>query len=189
MQIWTGLGNPGAEYALHRHNVGFMAVDTIAKVHGFSPWKRQFQGWSSEGRIARFKILLLKPATFMNKSGQAIGEAMRFFKLGAEGVTVFYDELDLDPFRVKVKHGGGAAGHNGIRSTDSHIGNEFRRVRLGIGHPGDKDRVTGHVLGNYAKSEIDALTDMLGAVAAEAEWLAQGDEVRFMSDVALRLQS
>jgi peptidyl-tRNA hydrolase, PTH1 family len=187
MQVWVGLGNPGAQYVMHRHNVGFMAVDTIAEVHGFGPWKVRFQGLTSEGRIGTQKILLLKPQTFMNESGRSIGEAMRFFKLDESAVTVFYDELDLDPFRVKVKTGGGAAGHNGIRSTMAHIGENFRRVRLGIGHPGHKDRVTGYVLGNYAKAEIDPLSDMLGAVAAEAPWLAEANDVRFMSDVATRL--
>ncbi len=188
MQIWVGLGNPGAEYAMHRHNVGFMAIDTIAEIHGFEPPKRRFQGWAQEGRLGSEKLLLLKPATFMNKSGQAIGEAMRFFKLEPDAITVFHDELDLAPFKVKVKRGGGTAGHNGLRSTDQHIGPEFRRVRIGIGHPGNKDRVTGHVLGNYHKTELDDLTDMLGAMAAEAGWLAANDDVRFMNDVALRLQ-
>ncbi len=187
MQIWAGLGNPGAQYVMHRHNVGFMAVDTIAEVYDFGPWKVRFQSLTSEGRIGSAKILLIKPQTFMNESGRAIGEAMRFFKLESDAVTAFYDELDLAPFKVKVKVGGGAAGHNGIRSTIAHIGEDFRRVRLGIGHPGHKDRVTGYVLGNYAKAEIDDLADMLGAVAAEAKWLAEGDGVRFMSDVALRL--
>jgi peptidyl-tRNA hydrolase, PTH1 family len=187
LQIWAGLGNPGASYAMNRHNVGFMAVDAIAEVHGFSPEKKGFQGWIREGRIGAEKILTIKPATFMNESGRAIGEAMRFYKLSASDVTTFYDELDLDPFRVKVKIGGGAAGHNGIRSTEAHIGNEFRRVRLGIGHPGHKDKVLSHVLGNYAKAEIEPLSDMLGAVAAEAGWLATGDDVRFMNDVAMRL--
>ena len=189
MQIWVGLGNPGAEYAMHRHNVGFMALDTIADVHGFEPPKRRFQGWAQEGRLGSEKLLLLKPATFMNKSGQAVGEAMRFFKLEPEAVTLFHDELDLAPFKVKVKRGGGTAGHNGLRSTEQHIGPEFRRVRIGIGHPGNKDRVTGHVLGNYHKTEMDDLTDMLGAMAAEAPWLAKEDDARFMNDVALRLQS
>jgi peptidyl-tRNA hydrolase, PTH1 family len=187
MQLWVGLGNPGAQYAMHRHNIGFMAVDAIAEVHGFGPPKRAFQGWVQEGRIGPEKILLLKPATFMNESGRAAGEAMRFYKLEPSDVTVFYDELDLAPFKVKVRRGGGTAGHNGIRSLDAHLGPDFRRVRLGIGHPGHKDRVTGHVLGNFAKAEIEPLTDLLGAVAAEAEWLAKGDDVRFMNDVALRL--
>ncbi|MCV0384647.1 MAG: aminoacyl-tRNA hydrolase [Erythrobacter sp.] len=188
MQIWAGLGNPGPRYAMNRHNVGFMVADTIAEIHGFGPVQKKFSGWLQEGRIGSEKILLLKPATFMNKSGQAIGEALRFYKLASEDVTVFYDELDLDPFRIKVKRGGGAAGHNGIRSTIQHIGEDFRRIRIGIGHPGHKDRVNGHVLGNYAKAEQDDLIQMLGAIGAEADWLARGDDVRFASDYALRMQ-
>ena len=187
MQLWVGLGNPGAGYALNRHNVGFMAADTIADLHDFGPVKKAFQGWTQDGRIGAEKILLLKPATFMNESGRSVGEAMRFYKLEPGAVTVFYDELDLEAFRVKVKTGGGAAGHNGIRSIAQHIGEEFRRVRLGIGHPGHKDKVSPHVLGNYAKAEMDRLADLLGAVAAGAAWLAAGDDQRFMSDVALRL--
>ena len=188
MQIWAGLGNPGQQYALNRHNVGFMATDAIAEVHRFAPEQKKFSGWLRDGRIGTNRIILLKPATFMNESGRSIGEAMRFYKLTPEDVTVFYDELDLAPFKVKVKRGGGAAGHNGIRSSIQHLGDAFRRVRIGIGHPGHKERVTGHVLGNYAKSEIEPLTDVLGAIAAEAEWLAKGDDVRFMNDSALRLQ-
>ncbi|CAH0496495.1 aminoacyl-tRNA hydrolase [Novosphingobium sp. CECT 9465] len=188
MQLWVGLGNPGPQYALHRHNVGFMALDTIAEVHRFGPVQKKFQGWLQEGRIGTTKVLLLKPATFMNESGRAVGEAMRFYKLGMDALTVFHDELDLAPFKVKVKHGGGTAGHNGLRSIDQHLGADFQRVRLGIGHPGHKDRVTGYVLGNFAKAEQDDLVDMLGAVASEAEWLARGDGVRFMNDVALRQQ-
>ncbi len=187
MQIWAGLGNPGASHAMHRHNVGFMAVDVIAAGHNFGPWKVRFQGLTSEGRIGTAKILLLKPQTFMNESGRSIRAAMDFFKLDESAVTCFYDELDLDPFRVKVKTGGGAAGHNGIRSAMAHIGPDFRRIRLGIGHPGHKDRVTPYVLGPFAKAEMDELSDMLGAVAAEATWLAEGSDARFMSDVALRL--
>ena len=187
MQLWVGLGNPGAQYALQRHNVGFMAVDTIAEMHDFGPVKKAFQGWTQEGRIGPEKILLLKPATFMNESGRSVGEAMRFYKLDVGEVTVFHDELDLAPFKVKVKTGGGTAGHNGLRSTEAHIGNEFRRVRIGIGHPGHKDKVSPYVLGNYAKAEMDPLADLLGAVAAEARWLAEGNDARFMSDVALRL--
>ena len=189
MQIWAGLGNPGAQYAMHRHNVGFMAVDSIAEVHGFGAVRKQFQGWVQEERIGAEKILLLKPATFMNDSGRSIGEALRFYKLDIAALTVFHDELDLAPFKIKVKTGGGTAGHNGLRSTDQHLGPDFRRVRIGIGHPGHKDRVTGYVLGNYAKSEIDPLSDVLGAIAAEARWLAEGDDVRFMNEVALRLQA
>lgn len=191
MQLWVGLGNPGPQYALNRHNVGFMAVDTIAEVHQFGPVQKKFSGWLQEGRIGpsedSTKVLLLKPATFMNESGRSVGEALRFYKLGTDALTVFHDELDLPPFKVKVKQGGGTAGHNGLRSIDQHLGPDFRRIRLGIGHPGHKDRVTGYVLGNYAKSEMDPLADMLGAIASEADWLAKGDDTRFMNDVAMRL--
>ncbi len=188
MQLWVGLGNPGAHYAMHRHNVGFMAVDAIAEVHGFAAPAKKFQGWVQEGRVGGAKVLLLKPATFMNDSGRSVGDAMRFYKLEPDALTVFHDELDLAPMKVKVTQGGGTAGHTGLRSIGQHLGPDFRRVRIGIGHPGHKDRVTGHVLGNYAKTEIEPLSDLLGAVAAEAPWLAQGDDVRFMNDVALRLQ-
>lgn len=186
MKIFAGLGNPGAAYALHRHNIGFMAVDVMAHRHGFGPWKSRFLGLASEGRIGDAKLLLLKPATFMNDSGRSVAEAVRFFKSDpATALTVFYDELDLEPFRVRVKHGGGAAGHNGIRSIDAHLGPEYARVRLGIGHPGHKDRVTGHVLGNFAKAELAPLGDVLDAVADAAPWLLVGDAPRFMSEVAL----
>ncbi|WP_136162927.1 aminoacyl-tRNA hydrolase [Sphingomonas flavalba] len=188
MQIWVGLGNPGAQYALNRHNIGFMAIDAIEAVAGFPPPRTRFQGWATEGRVGAEKLLLLKPATFMNESGRSVGEALRFYKLDIGALTVFHDELDLAPFKVKVKTGGGTAGHNGLRSIEAHVGDGFRRVRLGIGHPGHRDRVTPYVLGNFAKAEMDPLADMLGAVAAEAEWLAQGDDARFMNAVALRLQ-
>ncbi|MDP4539284.1 aminoacyl-tRNA hydrolase [Qipengyuania sp. DY56-A-20] len=188
MQIWTGLGNPGPKYTMQRHNVGFMACDVIADMHDFGPVQKKFSGWVQEGRIGTEKVLLLKPATFMNESGRAVGEALRFYKLGTDALTVFHDELDLAPFKIKVKQGGGHAGHNGLRSIDQHCGPEFRRVRIGIGHPGHKDRVHGHVLGDYAKAERDDLIAMLGAIGAEAEWLAKGDDVRFMNDVALRMQ-
>ncbi|AOR75952.1 aminoacyl-tRNA hydrolase [Novosphingobium sp. 11B] len=187
-QLWVGLGNPGPQYVFNRHNVGFMVADAIAEIHGFGPVQKKFQGWLQEGRIGSDKVLLLKPATFMNESGRSVGEAMRFYKLDLSALTVFHDELDLAPFKVKVKQGGGHAGHNGLRSIDQHLGAEFRRVRLGIGHPGHKDRVHGYVLGNYAKAEMDPLADMLGAVAAEADRLANGDDARFMNDVALRQQ-
>ena len=187
MQLWVGLGNPGPRYAMHRHNIGFMTLDVIAEMHGFGSVQTKFQGWLQEGRIGTEKVLLLKPATFMNESGRSVGEAMRFYKLGMDALTVFHDELDLAPFKVKVKQGGGTAGHNGLRSIDQHLSADFRRVRIGIGHPGSKDRVTGHVLGNYAKAEQDDLIQMLGGIGAEAGWLAAGDNDRFMSDLALRL--
>jgi PTH1 family peptidyl-tRNA hydrolase len=188
MQIWVGLGNPGERYALNRHNVGFMAVDVIAQMHGFGPVQTKFQGWVQEGQIAGQKVLLLKPATFMNESGRSVGEALRFYKLAPQALTVFHDELDLAPFRIKVKRGGGHAGHNGLRSIEQHCGPDFRRVRIGIGHPGDKDKVTAYVLSNFSKAEADDLAAMLGAIGAEAEWLAKGEDARFMNDVALRMQ-
>jgi PTH1 family peptidyl-tRNA hydrolase len=188
MQIWTGLGNPGAHYALHRHNVGFMAVDTIAAVHNFSPWTKKFRGLVAEGRIGNARILLLKPQTFMNVSGDSVQQALHFFKQDVGSLTVFHDELDLAPMKVKVRIGGGLAGHNGLRSINAALGPDFRRVRIGLGHPGHKDKVTPHVLGNYAKSEMEPLSELLAALSAEALWLAQGDDARFMSDVALRLQ-
>jgi PTH1 family peptidyl-tRNA hydrolase len=190
MQIWAGLGNPGAGYALQRHNVGFMAADVIAHAHGFSPWSKKFRGLVSEGRIGSHRVLLLKPQTFMNDSGDCVSQALRFYKLDLDSLTVFHDELDLAPMKVKVKVGGGTAGHNGLRSIDAHLGPEFRRVRIGIGHPGpgQKEKVTPHVLGNYAKSEMEPLADLLAAIADEAQWLADGDDARFMSEVALRMQ-
>jgi PTH1 family peptidyl-tRNA hydrolase len=190
MQLWVGLGNPGTQYALQRHNVGFMAADVIAAAYDFSPWSKKFRSLLAEGRIGGERVLLLKPQTFMNDSGDAVQQGMRFYKLGMDALTVIHDELDLAPFKVKVKLGGGTAGHNGLRSIDASLGPDFRRVRIGIGHPGPgrKDLVTPHVLGNYAKSEMEPLSDLLGAVASEAEWLAEGDDARFMSEVALRLR-
>jgi PTH1 family peptidyl-tRNA hydrolase len=191
MQIWAGLGNPGAKYALQRHNVGFMAVDAIAEIHGgFGPWTKKFRSLVCEGRVGRHRILLLKPQTYMNDSGAAVRQALDFYKLGLDALTVFHDELDLASMKVKVKAGGGTAGHNGLRSIDAHLGPEFRRVRIGIGHPGpgQKHLVTPHVLGNYSKAELDPLSDLLAAIAAEADWLADGDDARFMSEVALRMQ-
>jgi PTH1 family peptidyl-tRNA hydrolase len=190
MQIWAGLGNPGAQYALQRHNVGFMAADIIADAHGFGSWSKKFRSLVAEGRIGREKVLLLKPQTFMNDSGDAVQKALHFYKLGLDSLTVFHDELDLAPMKVKVKIGGGTAGHNGLRSIDAHLGPEFRRVRIGIGHPGpgQKEKVTPHVLGNYSKAELQLLPDLLAAIADEAEWLAKGDDARFMSEVAVRMQ-
>ena len=190
MQLWVGLGNPEAQYSLHRHNVGFMAADILAETHDFGPWHKKFRSLIAEGRIGRQRVLLLKPQTFMNDSGDAVQQALKFYKLGMDALTVFHDELDLAAFKVKVKMGGGTAGHNGLRSIDASLGPDFRRVRIGIGHPGpgQKDLVTPHVLGNYRKAEMEPLSDLLAAIAAEAEWLADGDDARFMSEVALRLQ-
>jgi len=190
MQVWVGLGNPGTQYALQRHNVGFMCADIIAETHGFGSWQKKFRSLIAEGRVGQHRVLLVKPQTFMNDSGDAVQQALRFYKLDVDDLTVFHDELDLAPMKVKVRVGGGLAGHNGLRSIDAALGPDFRRVRIGIGHPGPgrKDLVTGHVLGNYAKSEMEPLSELLGAVAAEAEWLADGDDARFMSEVALRLQ-
>ena len=190
MQIWAGLGNPGTQYAMHRHNVGFMVADVIADIYRFSPWTKKFRSLVAEGRIGRHKILLVKPQTYMNESGGAVRQVLDFYKLGLTALTVFHDELDLAPMKVKVRVGGGLAGHNGLRSIDAHLGPEFRRVRIGIGHPGpgQKEKVTPHVLGNYTKSEMEPLADLLAAIADEAEWLAQGDDARFMSEVALRMQ-
>ncbi len=189
MLLWVGLGNPGAEHARQRHNIGFMALDAIAHRHGFSPWRQRFKGLVAEGNIGGTKVLGLKPMTYMNVSGESVQAAAAFYKLPVQSITAFHDELDLVPGKVRVKRGGGAAGHNGLRDMQRALGTpEFWRVRLGIGHPGHKDRVTGHVLGNYAKAETDRLADMLGAIAAEAQWLAKGDDARFMNDVALRMQ-
>jgi len=189
MQIWAGLGNPGAKYALQRHNVGFIAADIIAEAHGFGPWQKKFRSLIAEGRIGPDRVLLLKPQTFMNDSGDAVQQALRFYKLDVDALTALHDELDLAPFKVKVKVGGGTAGHNGLRSIDASLGPDFRRVRIGIGHPGPgrKDLVTPYVLGNFAKAEMEPLSDMLAAIASEAEWLAGRDDPRFMSEVALRL--
>ena len=186
MQIFAGLGNPGAKYAANRHNIGFMALDRIAEAHGFGPWKARFQGETAEGRLGTEKVLLLKPTTFMNLSGQSVGEAMRFYKLEPEDVTVFHDELDLAPGKLKVKTGGGHAGHNGLRSMHAHIGETYRRVRLGIGHPGRKDLVSPYVLHDFAKADQDWLDDLLRGIADGAPELAAGRNDKFLNAVALR---
>lgn len=186
MKLFVGLGNPGAKYARNRHNIGFMAVDRIAEDHGFAPWRTKFQGLVSEGRLGRERVVLLKPETFMNLSGQSVGEAMRFFKLEPGEVTVFHDELDLAPGKLRLKQGGGHAGHNGLRSIHGHIGAEYARVRLGIGHPGHKDRVAHYVLTDFAKADADWLDDLLRGISDGAAHLAEGDGAKFSNAVALR---
>ncbi len=187
MLLFAGLGNPGAKYAQNRHNIGFMAVDAIAADHGFGPWRAKFQGQMSEGVLAGEKIVLLKPATFMNLSGQSVGEAARFYKLDASDVVVFHDELDLAPGKLRVKQGGGHAGHNGLRSIQSHVGAEYTRVRLGIGHPGQKDLVSHYVLQDFAKADGGWLDDMMRGIADGAPWLAEGKPDRFQNAVAQRM--
>ncbi len=187
MRLFVGLGNPGAKYARNRHNIGFMAVDRIAADHGFGPWRAKFQGQVAEGRLGTEKVALLKPETFMNLSGQSVGEAMRFFKLEPGEVTVFHDEIDLPPARLKVKTGGGHAGHNGLRSIHAHVGEAYQRVRMGVGHPGRKEAVAAYVLHDFAKADEDWLDDMLRGVSDGAAALAEGDAARFQNAVALRL--
>jgi PTH1 family peptidyl-tRNA hydrolase len=189
MQIWAGLGNPGARYALQRHNVGFMAADIIAEVHGFGPWQKKFRSLAAEGRIGRHKLLLLKPQTFMNDSGDAVAQALRFYKLGLDALTVFHDELDLAPMKVKVKLGGGTAGHNGLRSIGRHLGPEFKRVRIGIGHPGAKEMVHHYVLQDFAKSEREGFAALCEVIADNADLLAQGRDSSFQNKVHLAMEA
>ncbi|NOD62529.1 MULTISPECIES: aminoacyl-tRNA hydrolase [unclassified Ruegeria] len=186
MKLFVGLGNPGSKYARNRHNIGFMAVERIAEDHGFGPWKSKFQAEIAEGRLGDEKVLLIKPQTFMNRSGQSVGEAMRFYKLDSTDVTIFHDELDLAPGKVRVKAGGGHAGHNGLRSIHDHISPAYDRVRLGIGHPGRKEMVSAYVLGDFAKADADWLDDVLRGVSDGAAYLANGDGGKFMNAVALR---
>ena len=187
MKLIVGLGNPGAKYAANRHNIGFMAVDRIAADHGFSPWRQRFQAEMSEGRLGSEKVVLLKPLTFMNLSGQSVGEAMRYLKLTPEDVIVIHDELDFAPGKCRVKLGGGHAGHNGLRSIHQHIGENYHRVRLGIGHPGHKDRVAGYVLSDFAKADADWLDDLLRGISDGAAALAAGDGPGFQNVVARRV--
>jgi PTH1 family peptidyl-tRNA hydrolase len=187
MKLFVGLGNPGAKYAGNRHNIGFMAVDRIARDHGFGPWRARFQGQVAEGRLGSARVILLKPATFMNLSGQAVGEAARFHKIDTSEVVVFHDELDLAPGRVRCKTGGGHAGHNGLRSIHAHIGEGYDRVRLGIGHPGRKELVAAYVLHDFAKADADWLEDVLRGISDGAAALASGDSTRFLNAVALRV--
>jgi len=186
MLLFVGLGNPGQKYARNRHNIGFMALNKIAADHGFAPWRAKFQGLISEGRLGREKVILLKPQTFMNLSGQSVSEAMRFYKLDPTDITVFQDEIDLAPGKCRVKNGGGHAGHNGLRSVHQHIGPNYGRVRLGVGHPGHKDRVAGYVLHDFSKADESWLDDVLRGVADGAPFLADGDDARFMNAVGLR---
>ncbi|MDP4034325.1 MAG: aminoacyl-tRNA hydrolase [Pseudorhodobacter sp.] len=186
MKLFIGLGNPGAKYARNRHNIGYMAVDRIAADHGFAPWRARFQGLVAEGRLGDEKVVLLKPETFMNLSGQSVGEAMRFYKLTPADLVVFHDELDLAPGKARVKQGGGHAGHNGLRSIHAHIGDAYGRVRLGIGHPGHKDAVAHYVLADFARADTDLLDDLLRGISDGAVALAAGDGGRFMNAVALR---
>lgn len=184
MKLFVGLGNPGAKYAGNRHNIGFMALDRIADDHGFGPWRAAHQGMLAEGRLGSDKVLLLKPGTFMNLSGQSVQAVCGFYKLTPADVVVFHDELDLAPGKVRVKQGGGHAGHNGLRSIHGHMGEAYGRVRMGIGHPGHKDAVAGYVLHDFAKADADWLEDVLRGCSDGAADLAAGDAGRFMNAVA-----
>lgn len=189
MLLWAGLGNPEPGMARHRHNIGFLAMDVIAIRHGFSPWRNRFKGLVAEGSLGGERILALKPMTYMNDSGESVQAAAAFYKLEPEAITAFHDELDLAPGKVRVKRGGGTAGHNGLRSIERMLGTpDFWRVRLGIGHPGVKERVLGHVLGDFAKADRDWLLPVLDGVAEAAPLLAAGKPEEFMSKVALLTQ-
>jgi PTH1 family peptidyl-tRNA hydrolase len=187
MKVFAGLGNPGDKYAGNRHNIGFMAVDRIADDHGFGPWRQKFQALVSEGRLGDEKIVLLKPQTFMNLSGQSVGEALKFYKLEPTDLTVFHDEIDLAPGKIRLKSGGGHAGHNGLRSIHSHIGPHYDRVRLGVGHPGHKDAVPGYVLRDFPKADQEWLDDLMRGISDGAAFLASGEGPKFLNAVALRL--
>ena len=189
MRLFVGLGNPGTKYALNRHNIGFMAVDEIARRHGFAPWRRRFQGVTSEGSIAQEKVVLLLPGTFMNESGRAGQEAANFFKLAAGDIVVFQDELELPSSKVRVKVGGGIAGHNGLRSISAHIGNDYRRVRLGIGHPGVKELVHSHVLSDFSKEERPWVEALCSVIADNAGLLASDKDSTFQNKVHLAMQA
>lgn len=184
MLLLVGLGNPGARYAANRHNIGYMAVDEVVRRHGFGPWRSRFQGHLCEGHPGGLRLLALKPETYMNESGRSVGEALRFYKLAPAALLVFHDDLDLRLGKVKVKQGGGAGGHNGLRSIDAHIGRDYRRVRLGIGHPGHKDLVYPYVLKDFSKDEAKTVAKLLDAVAGELPELIAGDEGAFMSRIA-----
>jgi PTH1 family peptidyl-tRNA hydrolase len=187
MKLLVGLGNPGAKYAQNRHNIGFMAMDRIAADHGFSGWRSKFQGQTCDGRFGSEKVTLLKPETFMNLSGQSVGEAMRYLKLAPDDIIVFHDEIDLAPGKVRLKTGGGHAGHNGLRSIHGHIGPDYDRVRLGVGHPGHKDAVPGYVLRDFPKADADWLDDELRGISDGIADLIGGDGGKFLNAIALRV--
>ena len=189
MRLFVGLGNPGAKYAHNRHNIGFTVVEEIARHHGFAPWRRRFQGETAEGTLDHERVILLRPSTFMNESGRAVQEAANFFKLAAGDITVFQDELELPPAKVRVKVGGGIAGHNGLRSISSHIGNDYRRVRLGIGHPGVKELVHSYVLSDFAKDDRPWVVALRQAIADNAGLLATGRDSTFQNKVHLAMQA
>lgn len=188
MLLWIGLGNPGEKYAGHRHNIGFRVIDAIASDHSFSDYKSQFKGMATQGLIAGKKVLLLKPMTFMNESGQSVQKAMQFYKIPLENVTVFHDELDLDFGKVRTKIGGGIAGHNGLRSIKQHCGNEYQRIRIGIDHPGDKARVHGHVLSDFRKDEVDMRDDIINAITRHSDLLASGKADLFQTRVSEQIK-
>ena len=187
MLLLVGLGNPGARHVGNRHNIGFLAVQAIAKRHGIGPWRRRFEGLACEGPLGGVRTLLLLPGTYMNESGRAVAEAVHFYKLAAVDVTVFHDEIDLPPGKVRVKIGGGIAGHNGLRSISEHIGNDYRRVRIGIGHPGDKDLVQHYVLSDFAKSDRDWVDTLIAILADNAELIARGQDASFQNKVHLAM--
>jgi PTH1 family peptidyl-tRNA hydrolase len=189
MLLLVGLGNPGAKYAGNRHNVGFMAVEAIARRHAIAPWRRRFQGQAAEGVIAGARVILLKPSTYMNDSGRAVAEAAHFYKLGLSDVVVIHDEIDLPPGKVRVKTGGGVAGHNGLRSISAHIGNDYRRVRIGVGHPGDKNLVHAYVLNDFAKDEREWVAALCDVIADSAELVVKGQDASFQNKVHLAMQA
>jgi len=187
MLLFVGLGNPGAKHAGNRHNIGFMVVDAIAKRHGFPPWRRRFQGVASEGTMGGEKVLLLLPGTYMNESGRAVAEAVNFYKIGLGDIAVFHDEIELPSAKVRVKTGGGIAGHNGLRSISAHVGNDYRRVRIGVDHPGVKEMVHAHVLGDFAKAEREWVETLCDIIADNAGLLAQGKDSTFQNKVHLAM--
>ena len=186
MKLFVGLGNPGKKYTNNRHNIGFMALNQIANDHSFSPWKNKFQGQITDGKLGDEKVILLKPETFMNLSGQSVSETIKFYKIKKEDIIVFHDELDLAPAKLRVKISGGHAGHNGLRSIHQHIGADYHRVRMGIGHPGHKDRVANYVLSDFAKNDQNWLQDLLFGISDGAIYLANNDAGKFMNAVAMR---